>query len=857
MLLAAFLGPITSRGYYPDAHTRAFSGKTELTRLARRAHHARVRKLFRESQNTFGQGARRATFSGCVLALMLLATSAVANPQLVPINPTGFFTNVAMAMFQQMDLHDFNGNLVTITNIPIYQDPNIYYGGTNLNRNYYTPAVHRILQLAANLLDASTNRFIDGGPTNYPTVFRPVFTSQNGQVWISGYQEVTNPTPALNFQYWDLAQAAANQGPLFGINIYGVPWVIGAKKGFPNFNEFSMDNALSIARKLEFTNVVASPPWTTNQLYTLAITNAFGLEAWNSYTNAYGRPLELICSNTMSIVVSNENGFPLIDVNNLNFGNVLNLDGLPGWTESQRTLQIPGADNSFIIPLLVTNAFTNGIYQTIPPQLIPLRPPLFSATFVPHLFMELHIRLQFILIDTFANRVIDFVNIDSTQPAIDIASDLQGNGTLDSVSPTEQWDTNIIHGNVPVGILNQIYVSEFPTIGGSDWTQPSLTIRQQQAQFFRNRLAGNEHDTNYFEAPYTPHATIHQRISWQANDPLVHYLEADLTSTNGTQMRFNRVSLQLESVLLPNLGQLNYAYQPWGGHHVPNGSPLVTTSYDFDLRVKDTMVQQSDNWNFPTGESLSFEWLGRVHRGTPWQTVFLRPSNLTGWDWLRWNNDSILFTNGNFISVDAAFSHPTNDWRFASLWAQWLNTNELSTLLSINNTDTNTWAGRLDGLTVLTNSASELDPITISSNSPQAGMIAQGIQTARANAKNGIFRDAGDVLATPELSIASPFINTNGLTTLYANSLTDEALEKIPTQLIPLLRVDSFGKIFSANGQLGLSFSGYDGHAYAIEVSSNLTDWVIVSTNCPSDGKFGFTNNASSGQQYYRSVLLY
>ncbi|HWC58087.1 MAG TPA: hypothetical protein VHC44_00230, partial [Verrucomicrobiae bacterium] len=89
--------------------------------------------------------------AGCIIALTLLASQAVANPQLDPANPTNFFTNVAMAMFQQMDLHDFNGRLVTITNIPIYEDP-AQFGGTNIN--YYTPAVHRVLQLAANILDA-------------------------------------------------------------------------------------------------------------------------------------------------------------------------------------------------------------------------------------------------------------------------------------------------------------------------------------------------------------------------------------------------------------------------------------------------------------------------------------------------------------------------------------------------------------------------------------------------------------------------------------------------------------------------------------------------------------------------------
>jgi len=75
--------------------------------------------------------------------------------------------------------------------------------------------------------------------------------------------------------------------------------------------------------------------------------------------------------------------------------------------------------------------------------------------------------------------------------------------------------------------------------------------------------------------------------------------------------------------------------------------------------------------------------------------------------------------------------------------------------------------------------------------------------------------------------------------------------------LLPLIRVDSFGQIVSANGQLELSFSGYDGHTYAIQASSNLTDWVIISTNYPSDGIFGLTNTATSRQQFYRYVLLH
>jgi hypothetical protein len=36
-----------------------------------------------------------------------------------------------------------------------------------------------------------------------------------------------------------------------------------------------------------------SPPNETNQMYTLTISNVFGMEAWNSYSNAYPRPLQV------------------------------------------------------------------------------------------------------------------------------------------------------------------------------------------------------------------------------------------------------------------------------------------------------------------------------------------------------------------------------------------------------------------------------------------------------------------------------------------------------------------------------------------------------------------------------------
>ena len=424
-------------------------------------------------------------------ALMLLVTSAVANPQLDVSNPTNFFTTVATAMFQQMDLHDFNGNLVTITNIPIYEDP-ARVGVTNIN--YYTPAVHRVLQLAANLLDATTNRFIGDGPTNYPTVFRPLFSSHNGIVYISGYVEVNNTTdPFLPYlERTNFVKVEQSDNKI--ANIYGVPWVIGAKKGFPNFNEFSMENPLTVSRKLEFTNSIARPPWTTNQLYTINITNTFGFELWNSYTNAYNRPLSVTVSNEMSIRVFYENGLVLLNVQDLGFGTNVTYNLWEGWKQNLQDVF------SFKLPMGVfaTNLI-NGIYEKNPPQFIPLNPAVWAATYAPHLWMTLELKVRCVVIDTAANRVIDFVNIDSTQRPVEVAALLNNGATgifPDVSDDNGEWDTNQLH-NIEVGILNQIQVSR----GGSAsvWTDPN---KNNEAVIFNHLLLNG--GTNSFQAPYIP-----------------------------------------------------------------------------------------------------------------------------------------------------------------------------------------------------------------------------------------------------------------------------------------------------------------------------------------------------------------
>src|SRR5947208_2289139 len=93
------------------------------------------------------------------LVLLGLLTPPTAKPATVALS----FTNLAERLLHSQ----LNTGL---TQIQIYPT------------NQYTVAVHRLLQVAANVCDAATN-----GP--YPSVFRPRFSpaDTNGNVFIEGY----------------------------------------------------------------------------------------------------------------------------------------------------------------------------------------------------------------------------------------------------------------------------------------------------------------------------------------------------------------------------------------------------------------------------------------------------------------------------------------------------------------------------------------------------------------------------------------------------------------------------------------------------------------------------------------------
>jgi len=362
--------------------------------------------------------------------------------------------------------------------------------------------------------------------------------------------------------------------------------------------------------------------------------------------------------------------------------------------------------------------------------------------------------------------------------------------------------------------------------------------------------------TNTFYAPYVPTYATNFSTVWQANDPLVHYMLSDL------------VGLTPTTIMLDHFGLLiNERYEPWGGNPLydyPGSSPT-----DFDLTIKDPFMVGSDYWDFPTNPLPDLTWIGRVHRGTPWQTIYLKAPGTSLAEWVQWTGNDQLVTNWDGmtgVTQDAFFTQPTNDWRLASLVVSLLNPNDLRTLASANQPSVSAWCGLLNGMTVLTNNLADdqLDPygppefaaVIMSSNSPQASAIAAALVAAGASQPGQYFQNVGDILAVPELSTASPWLNLSS-TAQLEYGLSDQAYEAIPSQLLPLLRPDSIGSISQSGGAFQVQFTGADGYAYVVQTSSNLLNWTAVTTNYPVGGSFNFVDTLPPGspRRFYRSLL--
>ena len=801
----------------------------------------------------------------------------------IPWTPEDFFTNAASRILATMTNRQGMGVALSAHYIPVYPT------------NYYTPAVHRALQLAANIFDAATNQTVPlvAGQTNayFPSVFRPIFTKDaNGQIYISDYKEATDATEVFGYTYMDF-NTASNQLPVNTpagtVVIYGVPWVVGAKKGFPNFNQFAFQTTYALTRKLLFERInntgETAKDYSMKQEFVMDVTNQVGMDAWNSYRSAWpmaSRQLRLFSTNIFSLRILNDTNpftgaLDLITPQTLPAG----LDTRPpNWLGYNANFP----RNSFKTLIDTNNLIVNGDNVAYNPTITRFAPgpqfypPSTIGRVIPQYYMITTNRVVYALIDESVNphRIVDFVNLDNSGQILDFTGIVEAQAKAASVLRTQPmdaaavWRTNSMNGVLPDAISDGLDYQIEASLGAiqvTGWNNPNVDPDNgTQTRNFRNWLLDATTPVGATNgAPFSPTIIITNQVSWEANDPLVHYTIPDLTDMNPVANKWGWTPG-------PTGPALAHRYSPWD--FTANGSPQDTPVAVPAMAKKDANAVSSDVWDFPTNKFWNVGILGRVHRGTPWQTVYMKSPVIAQKDWINWSGNFVIGTNGatGRTNADAAFTMPVADYSLFDLFTTSPDPNASRGQLNVNQTNLAAWSAVLSGVNVITNGsggamgstfiapAGVYDP---AQPTPMA-KIWQGILRAKNNTNgntgtvfpNHTFQHAGDVLAAPELTVASPFVST------ARNSVAnDEVYERIPQQIMSLLTLNqsprfviySFGQTLHPAADHPLVTGGaFNGLCTNYQITAESATRAVVRVEGTSDPQYQDGKVDSQGRSY-------
>jgi hypothetical protein len=426
-----------------------------------------------------------------------------------------------------------------VTNLPVYSttDPTVNYSAS----------IHYLLQCAANAYDATTPA------TNLPSVFRPLFCWQSNVLYIVGYTCVSND---FYTQIGGGFKALTDPTISTNDNVWGIPWVVGAKGQVPAFNEYCHSSAFFVGRDILFVRSIASdgqpntnmPPQYTNVIYSMTISNMFGAEAWNFYPTVFSNSVTIVVSNQVTVTVTNNYNYGATTV--FSTGTNWVADGWAGhpYIPSQWNFKSVVLTNATELPLSYWSessrqfvTFTNGFTGYLPADL--------QQTGWPEHEWMLNItnNLMYCLIDNATGQVLDFVNLGAFGSSLNVTQ------TLTNIAGVHVWDTfpanDAAHSPMSVGVKNQI---------GEGIESSSL---------FYNSLTGASPCIQglYFVDPYVAYAYLIQNCSWHAANPLVHYTVGDLTDpqynqsvVTTTNLFFNLSSWISDSVC--TLGKINPDY---------------------------------------------------------------------------------------------------------------------------------------------------------------------------------------------------------------------------------------------------------------------------------------------------------
>jgi len=778
-----------------------------------------------------------------------------------PAGPLAFFTNAAESLLRSQDFRVTNYLVTVVPPNQAYFVPTnisyIHFGLTNipvynsLNPSIrYTEQLHRMLQLAANIYDATTNHVVPAGSLPYPSVYRPLFFSTNyggtNQVlYIVGYTQVfTDGATRIGNMLPPKGPANSAVGlklpwdPTIGTNdnVWGIPWVVGAVKGLPAFDRCISGTSWMITRKLLFKRRPApgnalygdtsQPPAHdgTNEFFVSSVSNYCGMDALNSYAANVTILFEIIATNCVSIVLTNNSALnPGGIATNVGswtnfttnfwrgYGSMVNADMAGGmlavlqtnvtalpqayFSETKgRFLPVSGDIN---IPNFDISqwANTNGGFQLA--DLSQTTWPVYNWTLsVTNLVM-------YALVNATPGpdygKVFDFVNLGPFGTNLVLTNILNsvafhpvtqpgggGSGSSVAQSSSNYWDPTLVPGRPSQGVLNQI--------ANGMSLSPYFTAELNGKTTVQTSSNGpvTVNSNLYFSCSNDVAATVFTGATntLLVNDPLVHYTVGDLTPPPAVAGLLN---VRTNTILIKNT-----RYEPW---------PTRTyTNYSANMTLKDPLIFQSDNWNFPTNKFPSIGWLGRVHRGTPWQTIFLKADTSPLVE-IGLTQSEYTWTNNWVSTLD---TYPTNDYALLDLFTTAPNDNAVRGLLSVNQTNSAPWYALFSGLYVNTNLSYDaaihqlpspvlnlvvdptnnidwlLDGIWVkatNSNGQLGSNFLAGINSVRSAEADQTFHSLGSVFKAPMLSIDSPFLPGP------AGAFTDAEVEAIPQQVAGLLKL--------------------------------------------------------------------
>ena len=425
-----------------------------------------------------------------------LVTNAPAATNFMAWTPLAFFTNAADRMLKDYTTRMEDGlcphqwrrrQLLAVVNTNFVATFNVTnaFGVTGIpvwvsNRFVYTPAVQRVLQLAANIYDASTTNY-------YPSVFRPCSPPAPTGMCSSPATPTCPPSripPSLRGPLTPRPCPPCPPPPISTI----WPRMFMACRGSLARRRDSRTSTSSrwrmfsrLTRKLQLTrpstnvNYSSNPgAYTISQQLTISMTNMFGVECWNSYQADYTNA-------AVEIVVKDCEHDDADQRRRIELPHRLSPSPMPrtvfDWPGYGPSLLYPNPQSFIYAPLEKGEIrFAQWIY-TFDSQLTPFvaQAPSYFVTnsLMPHWSLLVTNRLQVVMLESNAAdrsyHVIDYVQLIGPENSVDLTAAITNlydtyydkNNNYQKTTDNgynDMWDPTVNNG-WPMGIAKQLSVS--------------------------------------------------------------------------------------------------------------------------------------------------------------------------------------------------------------------------------------------------------------------------------------------------------------------------------------------------------------------------------------------------------------